>query len=131
MNRVTRQAIVFCLLVAIAGLMALPAAADASGDGGDKPASSGKAAERPDATVAAAQAAAETVRASPRSSPARTPRWKLGVGRHDEEPAGTTLVYRWAAAGATASTRCPCCAPADGTPEAALQLQRLPHQASR
>ena len=120
MNRVTRQAIVFCLLVAIAGLMALPAAADASGDGGDKPASSGKAAERPDATVAAAQAAAETDPSIAAVLAGTDAKVEAGAwGGTDEEPAGTTLVYRWAAAGATAiNEEWPLLRTGDGTPEA-------------
>ena len=119
MNRVRPGVVALCLLVAIAGLAALPAAAYASGDGGDKPASSDEAAAQPDATVAAAQAAAE---ADPSiaavlagtDSTVEAEAW----GGTDGEPAGTTLVYRWAAARAKAiDEEWPLLRTGDGTPE--------------
>ncbi len=119
MNRVTPQAIVLCLLVAIAGLAALPAAAYASGDGGDKPASSGKAAAQPDATVAAAETAAEadpSIAAVLAGTDAAVE--AAAWGGTEGEPAGTTLVYRWAAARATAiDEEWPLLRTGDGTPE--------------
>ena len=119
MNRVTPRVIVVCLLVAIAGLAALSAAAYASGDGGDKPASSGKAAAQPDATVAAAQAAAEADPSIAALLAGTDAKVEAGAwGGTEGEPAGTTLVYRWAAARAKAiDEEWPLLRTGAGTPE--------------
>lgn len=119
MNRVTRRLVVLCLLVAIAGLAVLPAAAYASGDGGDESASPAKAAEQPDATAAAAQAAAEadpSISAVLAGTEATVEAGEWGGA--EGEPAGTTLVYRWAAEQAKAiDEEWPLLRTGDGTPE--------------
>ena len=100
MKRITRRVITLCVLLAIAGLAVVPAAI-ASGDG--EPADSDKAAAQPAATVVAAEAAVQAdpsiaaVLAGKDATVDATP-W----GGTAAEPDGTTLVYRWSAAQATA-----------------------------
>ena len=130
--------IVLCLLVAIAiavavaGLAAVPTAAFASGDGGDKPASSGKGAAQPDATAAAAQAAAEADPSIAAVLAGTDAKVEAGAwGGTEGQPAGTTLVYRWAAARAKAiDEEWPLLRTGAGTPEPPYDLNTYRLRAS-
>jgi hypothetical protein len=119
MSRGAPRVTMLCLLVAIAGLAVLPAVACAAGGGTDNAASSGKAAAQPDATVAAAEAAAEAVPRIAAVLAGTDAKVEAGAwGGTEGEPAGTTLVYRWAAARAEAiDEEWPLLRSGDGTPE--------------
>lgn len=119
MNRVPPRLVVLCLLAAIAGLVAFPAAAYASGDADAESASPAEAAAQPDATVAAAQAAAEADPSIAAVLAGTEATVEAGAwGGAEGEPAGTTLVYRWAAEKAkTIDEEWPLLRTGDGTPE--------------
>jgi hypothetical protein len=104
------------LLVILAALVLLPAAARASGDGGDK--SGADEAPAPDSGAAAAAAAAE---ADPsiaavlagKDAAVESAAW----GGTEAQRAGVTLVYRWDATGSTSlNEEWPLLRSGDGTP---------------
>jgi hypothetical protein len=109
------------LLLALAALVVLPAAAHASGDGGDKQTGGGdKTAAQPDAQVVAAKDAAQadpTIAAvlAGKDATVESATW----GGTAAQRAGVTLVYRWAATAATSIDQVwPLLRSGDGTPTA-------------
>ena len=90
-----------CLAVLFAALVLLPAAARASGDGGDKQSSADKSAAQADAQAggrgdrrAQADPTVAAVLAG-KDATVESAAW----GGTEAQPAGVTLVYRWAATG--------------------------------
>ncbi len=124
MNRTPRWVFSLGVSLAMTCLAVVPAAALASGDGGE-PAAPDKAAAKPDATVVAAEAA---VQADPSIAAVLAGKDATVVampwGGTVAEPDGTTLVYRWSATQATAiNEEWPLLRSGDETPAA-------PHESS-
>ena len=120
-SRSGRRRTIVCLLLALAGLLAVPAAANASSDGGgENAAGSKKVATQVDLTIAAAESAVEddaSIAAvlAGKDATVEASSW----GGTEADPAGTTLVYRWNAAAATAiDEEWPLLRSGDGAPEA-------------
>ena len=107
------------LLLALAALVVLPAAARASGDGGDKQTGGGdKPAAQPDAQVVAAKDAAEADPSIAAVLAGKDAAVESAVwGGTEAQRAGVTLVYRWAATAATSIDQTwPLLRSGDGTP---------------
>ena len=107
------------LLLTLAALVLLPAAARASGDGGDKQAAGAdKTAAQADPQLASAEAAVEadpTIAAvlAGKDATVESAEW----GGTEAQRAGVTLVYHWAATGATSIDQAwPLLRSGDGTP---------------